>query len=298
MTNEKIVERIKSGEDKQKNMERLYLKNKGMISKIAYRYKGLADFDDLCQEGFIGLMLSADLWTPDGGSSFASYAFKWIRAQMRRYIDNNGSMIRIPTNQKSRVLRYHKIIDSFRMSFNRLPTSKEISAILQITQKEIEEIKRDALILSTRSLDELIGEEDSVSLGDQIADERDRISEILDDVQREEMSDLLWSIVNDLPEKDSKIIKWRYQDGLTLSECGDRLGISSEGIRRHEQKAIKYLRKVETMDRLRPYVDDREEASAYQATGLQIFKRTWTSSPERTIIQKEEIRERSAMMSV
>lgn len=298
ITNEQIVKEIKSGKNEKLNIEKLYKMNKGLIFKIANHYKSLAEFDDLCQEGFIGLMMSVNLWDPDGGASFSTYAFKMIRATMRRYIENNGHLIRLPSRRFDRVLQYKRALESFRMSFNREPSPDELSEILKVDPDQIEEIKIDAVLLDPKSIDERIRDSETDTIGSQLEDKTDQIGKILDDIERKEISRVLWKMVDALSEKDAFIIREKYQNGLTLKECGEKLGVSTESARKRELKALKYLRSIENKEKLIPYIEERISAVSYNATGLATFKKSWMSAPERAVILKMEIEERSAMMSV
>ena len=55
MDNEQLVARIRAGEDVSKHMLQLYNQNKGFLAKMAKRYQGFAEMEDLLQEGYIGL---------------------------------------------------------------------------------------------------------------------------------------------------------------------------------------------------------------------------------------------------
>jgi len=81
---------------------RLITENKGLVMSIAKRYqhRGL-DFDDLVQEGNIGLILAKSRYRDDMGTKFTTYASYWIKQTIVRAIENTGSLIRVPSNNKS-----------------------------------------------------------------------------------------------------------------------------------------------------------------------------------------------------
>ena len=297
MTNEQLVAKIQNGENKRENIERLYLQNKGLIAKIASRYKGIEDFDDLFQEGYFGLVTAAELWSPDGGANFSTYAFQWIRSSMQRYIDNYNSTIRVPIHQRERILQYQAIIEDFHLSFDRDPSPLELGVMLKISPEQVRKLKKDALVLNMRSTSEALTEDGEITLEDSIPDERDEIEDLLDDMDRKRLSSLLWSLVDELSEKESSIIKMRYIEGLTLRDIGDRFGITQEGARRHEAKALRKLRKTSVREQLRPYIEERTIARAYQSTGLESFRRTWSSAPEIAVFLKMELEENELISS-
>ena len=73
------------------NMLRLWEQNRRFIFKMANRYRGQAEEDDLIQEGYLGLCRAVDGYDPDQGVNFLPYAGNWIRQGMARFIHNNGT---------------------------------------------------------------------------------------------------------------------------------------------------------------------------------------------------------------
>lgn len=286
MGNEELVLKIQSGENKSKNIELLYTQNVKFIRKIAAKYSGYEDIEDLVQEGYFGLVTAAECWSPDKGANFISYAYYWIRQAIRRYLDNCGSVIRIPTNQKERIFQYRQAVEKFVQDFGRDPSSRELASMLKITIDQIETIRRDAQFLQLKSTNETIAED--LTLEDTIQDPDDEIEGVLDKVQREELSSLLWSLVNELKDIESAVIKKRYKDGRTLRQCGADLGLEFNRVHSIEQGAMNKLRKRKVIKQLEPFLEERRAYLAYQGTGLRSFRTTWTSSPERVAMLLHE----------
>lgn len=86
VTNEELVIRIKAGIDTGMNMLQLYEQTRLFICGIAKRYKGLAEFDDLQQEGYLALYDAIDGFQPEKGYKFLTYAGYWIAQRIQRYI--------------------------------------------------------------------------------------------------------------------------------------------------------------------------------------------------------------------
>lgn len=292
MTNEDLVLRIQSEGNNSELIGQLYKQNTGLIWKAALALAAYEDPEDLRQEGYFGLMTAVELWRPDGGANFATYAAYWIRQAMTRYIENSGSVIRIPSHQRERIKQYKKILERFRTAIGRDPSSQELTALLGVNADQLEQIRKDALALSPRSMSEAIAFADELVLEDTIPDPRDDIEDLLDEIQKEELSTLLWKLVDDLGGKQAEIIRKRYKEGLTLKSCGDALGVSIEGARQIEVNALRKMKRPSIKKKLLPYIDEQTAAAAYQATGLGAFRRSWASAPERAVIRLEKLQEK------
>lgn len=292
MTNEELVLRIQAGEDVALNTERLYLQNLGLIRKVARKYFGLEEREDLLQEGFFGICTASKLWREDGGASFATYVFPWLRVTLERYIDNSGSVLRLPVHRIERINKYKKVINLFLMELGREPTSQELAEALGITMDQVDQIREDAAAIRIRSMSEPVGisEDDDAELSDIIPDPENPFEAIEDRIQNEQLASLLWGIVDSLGGRESVVIRKRYQDSKTLREVGDDLGIAPERVRQIQASAIRKLRRSNVRRQLEPFYID-VVLTGYKAVGVGAFNRTRTSATERAVLQLEEIRE-------
>lgn len=276
MTNEELVIRIQQGGDHREELEELYNQNRGIIARIVNHYHGNEDEEDLFQEAYFGIVAAAELWRPEEGASFATYAVYWIKQVLRRYIDNCGSLIRIPVHQKERIILYRKTIAEFRKEFGRDPVPLELMRALGVSFGQIQDITKDAQALQVRSLSEELGE-DGNTLQDVISDPEDKIEAALDRIGREQLSSLLWSLVDTLEKEQAHVVRERYQNGKTLEECGKEIGCTRERVRQIEAKAMRKLRSPEINKKLRPYLD---VYSIGLRGGLNSFRHSFTSSTE------------------
>lgn len=131
MTNEELVIRIKSGINPAEHMKQLWEQNRGMIGKIAMKYQGYGEIEDLKQQGFIGLCNAVEGYEPDQGIPFGNYAWYWIRHSMGRYLEECGSIIRIPSHARGQIKEYRRMEASFERTYGRKATEKEMSLLLQ-----------------------------------------------------------------------------------------------------------------------------------------------------------------------
>lgn len=289
MTNEELVHEYQAGN--REAIEQLYLQNSGMIEKIVRRYSGAEELEDLRQESFFGLVKAAELWNPEKGASFLTYAIYWIRAVIGRYIEECGGVVRIPSYKRALIGRYHKARNSYHVLFGSDPSDWELCAALDITKDQLKELKADVQSARIRSTSELIGgENDELTLEDMLADEADQIGDLIEKLQHEELKAELWACVDELKPNESAVIRGRYKNERTLmlKECGDVLGVSQERARQIEAAALRKLRTPRYARRLLPYLEESAARDmSLRGTGHAAFERTG-SVQERAMMRLEE----------
>ena len=216
---------------------------------IARGYKGYGmPQEDLIQEGNIGLMQAVRRFDPSRGSRLAAYAGYWIRAQIHDFIIRNWSQVRVTTTKAKRKLFYKLRGAKQRLEWLNQSEAEEIANTLGVDPDDVTDMEAH-LYRSNPSLDAPIGQS-----GDEIATYADVIesSEPTPETWTAE-SQLLESTSNALPaalcgldERSRDIVTSRWlaedEDKLTLTELGERYGVSAERIRQLEAAAIKKLR--------------------------------------------------------
>lgn len=288
MTNEELVEKIQAGKDVKENMEQLWNQNTGMVAHIAWKYRERAELDDLMQEGFLGLQEAVRCYDQTKGVPFINYATYWIKQVMVRYIKENGT-VRIPEYQQNRIIQYNRIVQAFQQKYCRMPTEAEMSHDMNMTVKQLREFKRLARMANIGSLDKPVGEDGELSLHEIVPDCKDDKQAVLDSVEHEQLSKVLWGMVGELPEQQSGVIKKYYKDNMTLKEIGEANGVTIERIRQLKEQGLRTLRNPKRSRRLREfYPDDRIYSSGLSGNGIGTFSRSWTSSTERTAMKMME----------
>lgn len=289
MSNEELVLCIQRGEDVVENLEILYMNNLPLIRKIAARFTAKAELEDLTQEAYFGLIRAVELWDPEKDVLFMSYAAYWIKQQMLRYIHDQSTTIRIPSYQRGVMRAYYQIKNSYRVRFGRNPEEVEICHALDLSREQYQQLLKDLRTVKTCSTSAPVGEDGETTLEDLIPAEGDPIGDVVDRVSKEEEKRALWSEVDRLPEREAEVIKSRYRDNLTLKQCGEALGVSSEMVRQLQEKALRKLRRPSVQRRLSPYLTDSAAYSlGLRGTGRQSFERHG-SAQERAVMQLERL---------
>lgn len=297
MTNEQLVIRIKAGEDVAGNMEQLYNHVRRFIHAVAWKYGDSGELEDLEQEGYLALYPAIDGYDPAQGVRFLTYAEYHIRQQMRRYLQMNGSCLRLPVHYLEKVQRYKRFCSSFQQEYGREPSDREAAAFMGLTLEQIEDIRENACMARIGSLDSPVkgfdGGEDT-TIGDMVASAENMEGDTVERMHQEQLKAELWDCVDSLPGQPPAVIRMRFQENMTMEAIGREYGTSGEAVRQIHTKALRGLRSTQNAKRLRPFLPDADRiySMAITGNGAGKFNRTWTSSTERVALDVIDWEER------
>lgn len=249
-----LAVRAKDGDTNARN--ELITHNMRLVVSIARKYKGVGiAFQDLVQEGSIGLMKAAEKFDPERGFKFSTYATYWIQQTISRAIAEQNRIIRIPTHIVEMSGKIKKAIDVLTQELGRVPTNTQIAHFLNVEVSKVKEI-REAMN-DTLSLDVPVNEDDDAVMSDLVQDTRFKTpEENYDEIDRHEQIE---KVLGTLTDKEAKIIRMRFglDDGQpkTLAEIGKVFGCSREWIRIQEEKTMRKLRSPLRKGMLLGYVD-------------------------------------------
>lgn len=284
MTNEELVSRIQAGENAEENTLQLWKQNRNLIAKEANRLKAYAEFDDLMQQGYLGLMEAVSEYDPEAGRKFSSYAVFWIDQSMYTYIHDYGKPIRFPPRIFWGIRKYKRIYADYYEQHGKEPNEAYMCQALGVSPVTLSTIIKAALMEDLRSLDEPKGdEEDGLFVADSVASGEDVEAEASESVFQEEMARDVWKCVDDeLNERNSHVIRERYQNGATLSQIAKDLNVSTA------RCAVLHKDSLQRLQRKKILLDYWTYADGLYGCGVGVFRRTWTSSTERAAIHALE----------
>jgi RNA polymerase primary sigma factor len=237
-----LAKRIKKGDKAAR--EHMIKANLRLVVKIARDYESYGlPLLDLINEGNIGLMKAVDRFDPKKGAKLSTYASWWIKQSIRRAISDQGKTIRLPVHVGDKLLHIRRAEAKFQDEFGRLPTDDELSGELGIAPKRIAQYRQASI--RPASLDAPIGDDDSNSISEIVADEKAETPY----EQLEEKTDttLIHEILPTLDAREQTILRARFglggDDEQTLEEIGQKLGVTRERIRQIQEIALAKLRR-------------------------------------------------------
>ncbi|WP_458659154.1 sigma-70 family RNA polymerase sigma factor [Candidatus Vidania fulgoroideorum] len=219
--------------------------NLRLILSISKNYlnRGV-NFNDLIQEGTIGLMKAIEKFNYRKGFKLSTYSTWWIKQSISRSISDQSRLIRIPVHMNENLNKIKFFISTHRNKYGKKPSLKLIEKKTGISLYKVEKVLN--MSKSIVSLESRYNNDENFSLDEIIVDKNQK--KIDEYTLIKETKNNIKNILLNIPEKESKIIKMRfgigYKNFKTLEKIGKIFGVTRERIRQIESKAINRLKNM------------------------------------------------------
>lgn len=220
--------------------------NLGLVRKEAHHWRHQCNesYDDLMQIGCLGLIQAIERFDVSRGLAFSSFAMPYIRGEIQHYLRDKSPTMRIPRRYVTLHRQVKKVVAELHQQFGRAPTKEEVLEVLELTEEDWREMQLAQQNSMLLSLDAPIqAEEDSISLGDMVPDQRYRSFQLA----QEDWHRLQYAM-EQLEKRTRTILEFVFLYDLSQKETAELLGISAVTVSRQVKKGLERLTKLLKQD--------------------------------------------------
>ncbi len=217
--------------------------NLGLVVSVVRKYSSTTlSFQDLFQEGYLGLVVAVDKFQPKMGHRFSTYAVWWIRQGVTQALSSTSRTIRIPANMARALSRINRAEQGLLQKLGREPSPEEIAEAVDIPVERVRAWRK--MERQPISLESPIGENDRGQVIDLIVDRKaESPAEI---TSSKLLTETITKVLHTLSDREREIIIHRFgllnKSQMTLEELSKRFHVTHERIRQIEAAALKKLR--------------------------------------------------------
>lgn len=289
MTNEELVEQIQAGINVKDNLATLYEQNKPFIYSVIKPMMKYADPDDLFQEAYFGLHDAVYAYKP-GEAKFLTYLPWKIRKYCIHFIESFSNTKRIPHSRQIEIRKYQKFCQEYTNTHGTDPDDKTIMKELELTAKKLENIRKTIYEQNCISIHKPVAGTEDAALEDILADDADIAAEVEDQVFQDEIKKIVNDAVDQLPQKQSYVIRARYLEDSTQTQIASDLNVSFQRVSQIEKYAFNRLKEVKRLQELHDEIYGYDSHYAY-GMSVKCAVDNHTSSTEKLALKRIECEE-------
>ncbi len=209
----------------------------GLVRSCAAPYRNSPEpGDDLLQIGYVGLLKAIASFDPDYGESLAAYAAPTISGEIKRYFRDRRWQLRVSRRAQELLLEMRTAEEALTQQLGRVPQDAELADHLGVAEDDVRQARQAHLAFTAASLDApLTAGADPVLLGDLLGEDDPAVAHVTE-------MEALRTHLDELPEREQRVLMLRFYGNLTQTQIGARLGISQMHVSRLLEHALTYLR--------------------------------------------------------
>ena len=209
-----------------------------LARQLARRYqRGGEQLDDLIQVASLGLLKAIDRFDPARETAFSSFAVPTILGELKRHFRDKGWSVRVPRDLQELAVKIDRVGDDMSRELGRAPTPAELAERTGTTLEQVLEAREASAAYRAVSLDRPRSEEDEE--GDSFAD---AFGVVDPGFGLAEDSATVERLMRVLSDREREVLRLRFEEDLTQSEIGQRVGVSQMHVSRLIRQSIARLR--------------------------------------------------------
>lgn len=215
----------------------------GLVERVARKYAGIEQQEDLVQVGYIGLLNALTKFDPDAGVRFNTYATYLIAGEIKHYLRDRAQIIRHPAWLQELRHKVNRAASMLFQDLGRMPTEREIAEAVGVPEANVREVMQTQEMLKVGSLDSAGQEEDGDTEG-----ERLDAADFCPDQLCVEDRVLLENALKQLRDLERQVLIHFHFDSMNQTEIAAKLGISCNYVSHILRQSLAKLRKILTTE--------------------------------------------------
>lgn len=236
----KTYRKTRNGEIRNRLIKQYLPLVKYVAGKLAVGMPQNVEFDDLVSYGVIGLFDAIEKFDPGKHVKFKTYAVTRVRGAI---FDQLRQLDWVPRSIRQKTRELEETVRRLESQLGRSASDTEIAKELGVSVKDFEKIILKISGTTVLSLNDVWysgDDNDRMSIGDSIESPQNRNPDAI--VEKQEIKRVIVESINELPDKEKKVLVLYYYEDLTLKEIGAVLGVTESRISQLHTKAIMRLR--------------------------------------------------------
>ena len=215
----------------------LVSRHRNLVSSCVRRYRGGSEpAEDLMQVGYLGLMKAISRFDPAVGTNLAAYAQACISGEIKRHFRDKCWPVHVQRSVQDLVLKARKATSELTQDLGRAPTQSELARHLGVSGDDLRDAQRAEIASRPSSLDTLLASQAGTATLADILGEEDRGVEHMLGMRSVAAH---WG---ELPPREQRILRMRFQQDMTQAQIGQELGISQIHVSRLLAHSLGHLR--------------------------------------------------------